>query len=499
MANISYFYPDAKNTKDERSRRIQMTRLIAKMPTIAAFSYRHSMGLPYVYPDNDLSYVGNFLAMIRKIGTTTYKVHPTLEKALDILFILHADHEQNCSTSAMRAIGSSHADPYVSLAGAAAALYGPLHGGANEQVLRMIEEIGHPKNVGGFIEDVKGGKGQRLMGFGHRVYKSYDPRARIVKQLADDVFRQVGMDKDLEIALELERIALEDEYFVSRKLYPNVDFYTGLIYRSMGFPTEFFTVLFAVARTAGWLAQWEEMLLDKEQKIARPRQIYVGSPERPYAGVEEFVEHAFYEEWAGQGQTQRFATDPAGNPLSPWHPWNKETIPKPDATSWKEKYSWSTAPRWDRLAMETGAYSRIWVAAQTGAANYRQSDFIHSTGSSLQIDLPKAALPNDPIEWRIPEVWGAFERNRARAYCVPFTAMIAFINWRLAMEELKLGHTETSTPFEIPRTGEQRRHHVLPQSVQRAVSEAARASGFCEVGEAQPSLNAIVASIESAR
>jgi len=282
VAALSAFYPEAKNIHDPEVRDIQVIRLLAKLPTLAAFAYRHTRGLPFVYPDNDCSYVENFLSMLFRMSEPRYEANPAFLKALEVLFILHADHEQNASTSAVRAVGSTHVDPYSAIAAGVAALYGPLHGGANEQVLRMIEEIGHPKNVGAFIEDVKGGKGQRLMGFGHRVYKSYDPRARIVKQLADDVFRQVGMDKDLEIALELERIALEDDYFVSRKLYPNVDFYTGLIYRSMGFPTEFFTVLFAVARTAGWLSQWEEMLNDKEQKIARPRQIYVGPAERPY-------------------------------------------------------------------------------------------------------------------------------------------------------------------------------------------------------------------------
>jgi len=282
VAALSAFYPEAKNIHDPEVRDIQVIRLLAKLPTLAAFAYRHTRGLPFVYPDNDCSYVENFLSMLFRMSEPRYEANPAFLKALEVLFILHADHEQNASTSAVRAVGSTHVDPYSAIAAGVAALYGPLHGGANEQVLRMIEEIGHPRNVGAFIEDVKGGKGQRLMGFGHRVYKSYDPRARIVKQLADDVFRQVGMDKDLEIALELERIALEDDYFVSRKLYPNVDFYTGLIYRSMGFPTEFFTVLFAVARTAGWLSQWEEMLNDKEQKIARPRQIYVGPAERPY-------------------------------------------------------------------------------------------------------------------------------------------------------------------------------------------------------------------------
>jgi citrate synthase len=282
VAALSAFYPEAKEIGDPENRNIQIIRLLAKLPTLAAFAYRHIKGLPIVYPDNSLSYVENFLSMLFRMTEPKYEANPAFVRALEVLFILHADHEQNASTSAVRAVGSTQVDPYSAIAAGVAALYGPLHGGANEQVLRMITEIGHPKNVAEFIEGVKGGKGQRLMGFGHRVYKSYDPRARIVKQLADEVFKQVGMDKDLEIALELERIALEDEYFVSRKLYPNVDFYTGLIYRSMGFPTEFFTVLFAVARASGWLAQWEEMLNDKEQKIARPRQIYVGPGERPY-------------------------------------------------------------------------------------------------------------------------------------------------------------------------------------------------------------------------
>ncbi|MGI8618736.1 MAG: citrate synthase [Gemmatimonadaceae bacterium] len=282
VAALASFYPDSRNIFDPDQRNISIIRLLAKVPTIAAFSYRHVKGLPFVYPDNDLSYVENFLSMVARMSEPKYEANPVFVHALEILFILHADHEQNCSTSAVRAVGSSHVDPFSAMSAGIAALFGPLHGGANEAVLRMIGEIGHPKNVPAFIDEVKGGKGQKLMGFGHRVYKSYDPRARIVKQLADDVFKVVGMDKDLEIALELERIALSDEYFVSRKLYPNVDFYTGLIYRSMAFPTEFFTVLFAIARMSGWLAQWEEMLLDKEQKIARPRQIYTGLGERKY-------------------------------------------------------------------------------------------------------------------------------------------------------------------------------------------------------------------------
>ena len=282
VAALSSFYPSSRNIMDPVERNISIIRLLAKVPTIAAFCYRHLKGLPFVYPDNDLSYVDNFLSMVARMTEPKYQANPIFSKALEVLFILHADHEQNCSTSAVRAVGSSHVDPFSAMSAGVAALFGPLHGGANEQVLRMIEEIGHVKNVPQFIESVKSGKGSRLMGFGHRVYKSYDPRAKIVKRLADQVFEVVGVDKDLEIALELERVALSDEYFISRKLYPNVDFYTGLIYRSMAFPTDFFTVLFAIARTAGWLAQWEEMLLDKEQKIARPRQIYIGPDERPY-------------------------------------------------------------------------------------------------------------------------------------------------------------------------------------------------------------------------
>ena len=282
VAGLSAFYPSARNIFDETERNISIIRLLAKTPTIAAFSYRHVKGLPFVYPDNRLSYVENFLSMIARMSESKYEANPVFARALEILFILHADHEQNCSTSAVRSVGSSHVDPFSAVSAGVAALFGPLHGGANEQVLRMINEIGSVKNVGKFIETVKSGEGGRLMGFGHRVYKSYDPRAKIVKKLADEVFKVVGVDKDLEIALELERIALSDDYFTSRKLYPNVDFYTGLIYRSMAFPTDFFTVLFAIGRMPGWLAQWEEMLLDKEQKIARPRQIYTGSPERPY-------------------------------------------------------------------------------------------------------------------------------------------------------------------------------------------------------------------------
>ena len=282
VAGLASFYPSSRNIFDAEERNISIIRLLAKVPTIAAFCYRHVKGLPFIYPDNDLSYVENFLSMVARMSEPKYEANPIFTRALEVLFILHADHEQNCSTSAVRAVGSSHVDPFSAISAGIAALFGPLHGGANEQVLRMIGEIGHVKNVPAFIEEVKGGKGQKLMGFGHRVYKSYDPRAKIVKKLADEVFKVVGVDKDLEIALELERIALQDDYFVSRKLYPNVDFYTGLIYRSMAFPTDFFTVLFAIGRMPGWLAQWEEMLLDKEQKIARPRQIYIGPAERPY-------------------------------------------------------------------------------------------------------------------------------------------------------------------------------------------------------------------------
>jgi citrate synthase len=282
-AALSSFYPEARDIHDPQQRHISIIRLMAKLPTIAAFAYRHVKGLPFIYPDNDLSFTENFLSMVARMSEPKYEANPVFVKALEVLFILHADHEQNCSTSAVRAVGSSGVDPFSAVAAGIAALFGPLHGGANEAVLRMIKDIDHPRNIPAFIDQVKSGKGEhRLMGFGHRVYKSYDPRARIVKKLADEVFRQVGMDKDLEIALELERIALSDDYFIARKLYPNVDFYTGLIYRSMAFPTDFFTVLFAVARVSGWLSQWEEMILDKEQKIARPRQIYVGSGVRDY-------------------------------------------------------------------------------------------------------------------------------------------------------------------------------------------------------------------------
>jgi len=276
---LSTFYPDAKRIFDEESRRLQITRLIAKMPTLAGFAYRHAVGLFYAYPDNDLSYPGNFLNMMWKATELKYRPNPVLERALDALFILHADHEQNCSTSAMRAVGSAHADPYSALAAATAALYGPLHGGANEQVLRMLRKIGSKDSIPEYIEQVKAGK-FLLMGFGHRVYKNYDPRAKLIKEVAEQVFEVTGRQPLLDIALELERIALEDEYFVSRKLYPNVDFYSGIIYLAMGFPVDMFPVLFAIGRTPGWLAQWEEGLLDPEQKITRPRQIYTGKPER---------------------------------------------------------------------------------------------------------------------------------------------------------------------------------------------------------------------------
>jgi citrate synthase len=283
---FSTFYPDAKQIFDEQSRKKQIQRLIAKVPTIAAYAYRHSIGRPYVYPDNDLSFTGNFLNMLFKMTELKYQPNRVLERALDVLFILHADHEQNCSTSAMRNIGSSHADPYSAMAGAAAALYGPLHGGANEAVLRMLNEIGSVANVPAFIKRVKSGEG-RLMGFGHRVYKSYDPRAKIVKKTADETFAVTGKNPLLEIALELERIALQDDYFVTRRLYPNVDFYSGLIYQAIGFPVDMFPVLFAIPRTSGWIAQWEEMLLDPEQKIARPRQVYIGPGKRNYVPLSQ--------------------------------------------------------------------------------------------------------------------------------------------------------------------------------------------------------------------
>ena len=285
VAALSTFYPDAKKIFEPKSRRAQTYRLISKMPTLAAFAYRHSLGLPYSYPDNDLSYTGNFLNMLFKMTELKYKPHPVLEKALDVLFILHADHEQNCSTNAMRGVSSSQVDPYSSVAAAAAALYGPLHGGANEAVLRMLMGIGSKEKVPEFVKKVKGGEG-RLMGFGHRVYKNYDPRAKIIKNIADQVFDVRGRNPLLDIALELERIALEDDYFVKRKLYPNVDFYSGLIYQSMGLPMDMFPVLFAIPRTAGWIAQWEEMLTDPDQKLARPKQVYLGAEKRDYVPMD---------------------------------------------------------------------------------------------------------------------------------------------------------------------------------------------------------------------
>jgi citrate synthase len=287
IAALSTFYPEAKNIFDSGVRLKQTYRLIGKMPTLAAFAYRHSLGMPYVYPDNDLSYTGNFLNMLFRTTEMKYRPSPTLERALDILFILHADHEQNCSANAMRSVGSSQVDPFSAVAAATAALYGPLHGGANEGVLRMLMEIGSLQRVPEFIRRVKSGEKVRLMGFGHRVYKNYDPRARIIKRISEEVFDLMGKNPLLEIALECERIALEDDYFAKRKLYPNVDFYTGLIYQSMGFPLAMFPVLFAIPRTVGWIAQWEEMLLDPEQKIARPRQVYLGHDTRPYVPIEQ--------------------------------------------------------------------------------------------------------------------------------------------------------------------------------------------------------------------
>jgi citrate synthase len=278
---LSTFYPDANDIKDPENRHIQTIRLIAKMPTLAAFAYRHNMGQPYVYPDNDLAYSGNFLNMMYKMTELKYQPDPRLERALDILFILHADHEQNCSTSAVRSVGSSQVDPYSAIAAGVAALYGPLHGGANEAVLRMLKRIGSKENIADFIAGVKQGD-ERLMGFGHRVYKNYDPRAKIIKTAAEDVFEVAGRNPLIDIATELERIALEDDYFVSRKLYPNVDFYSGLIYEAMGLPVAMFPVMFAIGRTSGWIAQWLEMVQDSEQKIARPRQIYTGERSRDY-------------------------------------------------------------------------------------------------------------------------------------------------------------------------------------------------------------------------
>jgi citrate synthase len=281
---LSTFYPDANDIKDPENRHIQTIRLIAKMPTLAAFAYRHNMGQPYVYPDNDLAYSGNFLNMMYKMTELKYQPDPRLERALDILFILHADHEQNCSTSAVRSVGSSQVDPYSAIAAGVAALYGPLHGGANEAVLRMLKRIESKENIPDFIAGVKEGD-ERLMGFGHRVYKNYDPRAKIIKKACDDVFEVTGKNPLLDIATELEKIALEDEYFISRKLYPNVDFYSGLIYEAMGLPVAMFPVMFAIGRTSGWIAQWLEMVQDSEQKIARPRQIYTGERARDYVPV----------------------------------------------------------------------------------------------------------------------------------------------------------------------------------------------------------------------
>jgi citrate synthase len=286
VAALSTFYPDAKDVEDPHSRWIQIIRAVAKMPTLAAFAYRHHRGLPYVYPENEFSYSANFLNMLYRIGVKEYRPNPILERALDILFILHADHEQNCSTTAMRVIGSSKADPFSALAGAMAALYGPLHGGANEAVLRMLARIGSVENIPDFIKRVKN-KEEKLMGFGHRVYKAYDPRASIIKRTADEVFEVTGRNPLLDIALELERIALSESYFVERNLYPNVDFYSGIIYQAMGFPVEMFPVLFAIPRTVGWLAQWQEMLGDSEQKIARPRQIYTGARTRDFVPISE--------------------------------------------------------------------------------------------------------------------------------------------------------------------------------------------------------------------
>jgi citrate synthase len=286
VAALSTFYPESKDVRNPASRWVQINRLVAKMPTLAAFAYRHHRGLPIVYPENELSYTGNFLNMLFRIGVTQYDANPVLERALDVLFILHADHEQNCSATTMRVIGSAEADPYSALAGSMAALYGPLHGGANEAVLRMLRRIGDVKNVPAFIDGVKN-REERLMGFGHRVYKAYDPRASIIKRTADEVFELTGPNPMLEIALELERIALNEDFFVSRNLYPNVDFYSGLIYQALGFPVEMFPVLFAIPRTVGWLAQWEEMLEDGEQKIARPRQVYQGLGRREFVPLSQ--------------------------------------------------------------------------------------------------------------------------------------------------------------------------------------------------------------------
>jgi citrate synthase len=286
IAGLSTFYPNAKNVRDPESRYLEILRLLGKTPTIAAYAYRHSLGLPYSYPNNELSYPGNFLNMMFRMTETNFSLNPVLERAMDVLFILHADHEQNCSTSAARSVGSSNVDPYSAISAASSALYGPLHGGANEAVIRMLMQIGSKDKIPSFIDDVKNGKG-RLMGFGHRVYKNYDPRATIIKDLAYEVFEVTGKNPLLEIALELERIALEDDYFVSRKLYPNVDFYSGLIYQSMDFPMTMFPVLFAIGRMAGWLAHWNEMFNDPDTRISRPRQIYTGADKRPYVAIDK--------------------------------------------------------------------------------------------------------------------------------------------------------------------------------------------------------------------
>jgi citrate synthase len=294
VSALATFYPAARNIFDAKGRHEQIARLVGKMPTIAAFAYRHRLGLPYVYPDPELSYTKNYMNMLWRRTEPKYIASPVLSRALEVLFILHADHEQNCSTNAMRAVGSSHADPFATTAAAIAALSGPLHGGANEEVLKMLDEIGSKENIPGFIQQVKAGK-CRLMGFGHRVYKNYDPRARIIKQVAEEVFEVTGRNPKIDIATELERIALSDEYFIKRKLYPNVDFYSGIIYQAMGFQPDAFTVLFAIPRTVGWLSQWQEMLQDSEQKIARPRQVYIGEDRREFVpmaerGVRELVE-----------------------------------------------------------------------------------------------------------------------------------------------------------------------------------------------------------------
>jgi len=287
IAALSTFYPEAKSVTDDDNRWLQIVRLIGKVPTLAAYAYRHRRGLPYVYPDNELSYSGNFLNMMFKMTERKYHPNPAIERALDVLFILHADHEQNCSATAMRGVGSSRVDPYSALAAACAALYGPLHGGANEAVVRMLQEIGSKDNIPEYVKRAKEDRSVRLMGFGHRVYKNYDPRAKVIKKLAYEVFDAVGKNPLIDIAVELERIALEDEYFVEKKLYPNVDFYSGLIYQAMGLPMDMYPVLFAIGRTVGWLAQWQEMLDDNAQAIARPRQIYLGSEQREYVPLSD--------------------------------------------------------------------------------------------------------------------------------------------------------------------------------------------------------------------